>query len=212
MSAAPILQLRPISTSHYYISGDVTIQAGAAIAPGVLIQADPDCQIIIKSGACIGVGAILHAHNGTVEVGEGANIGAEVLLVGQVSIGANACVGAGTTVYNGIVSWGQVIPPGSLIGDTSRQSEELKVTDTTVIETAETPTAADTVMPTVVELPGEALAVTAEGSQRSGINVYGQMYVNNLMLKLFPHQQVTNQQVNPAPPEKPSLSEDPWDD
>lgn len=212
MSAAPLLQLRPISTSHYYISGDVTIQDGAAIAPGVLIQADSNCQIIIKSGACIGVGTILHAHNGTVEVGEGANIGAEVLLVGQVTIGANACVGAGSTVYNGTVSWGQVVPPGSLIGDTSRQSEELRTTDTTILSPAVEAGTIETVVPTVVEPPAETLTVTPEASQRSGINVYGQMYVNNLMLKLFPNQQVTNQQGNPTPPAKPPVSDDPWDD
>ncbi|HEY9615945.1 MAG TPA: carbon dioxide concentrating mechanism protein, partial [Microcoleaceae cyanobacterium] len=60
----PTLQLQPISTSHYYVNGDVTIQAGVAIAPGVLLQADPNSRIIVKTGACIGIGAILHAQNG----------------------------------------------------------------------------------------------------------------------------------------------------
>lgn len=115
------LQLRPISTSHYYTSGDVTIQTGVAIAPGVLLQAEPNSQIVIQSGVCIGIGAILHACNGTIEIGAGASLGAEALLVGHVHIGGNACIGAATTIINSTVAPGSIIPPGSLIGDTSNR-------------------------------------------------------------------------------------------
>ena len=115
------LQLRPISTSHYYTSGDVTIQTGVAIAPGVLLQAEPNSQIVIQSGVCIGIGAILHACNGTIEIEAGASIGAEALLVGQVHIGGNACIGAATTIINSTVASGSIIPPGSLVGDTSNR-------------------------------------------------------------------------------------------
>ncbi len=129
------MQLRPISTSHFYTSGDVMIQDGVAIAPGVLIQAEPDSRIIIRTGACIGIGSVLHAYQGTLEIGEGANIGAEVLLVGQVTIGANACIGSATTILNRSIDGGQVVPPGSLVGDTSRQATELQATDTVIYPT-----------------------------------------------------------------------------
>lgn len=207
----PTLQLQPISTSHYYVNGDVTIQAGAAIAPGVLLQADPNSRIIVKTGACIGIGAILHAQNGVLEVGEGANVGAEVLLIGQVTIGANACIGAATTILNSAVSWGQIIPPGSLIGDTSRspaaglEAEPLQVTDTVVYPD---PEASETPVPP--ELPGaiKPIADDSRSTQNSGMNVYGQLYVNQMLVKLFPHRQLSS--AEPAS-DRP-VPEDPWED
>ncbi|MGQ9872211.1 hypothetical protein [Leptodesmis sp.] len=211
MSLPLSLQLRPVSTSHYYISGDVTIQAGVAIAPGVLIQADPNSRIVIKTGACIGIGSILHAYSGTLEVGEGANIGAEVLLVGAVKIGANACIGAATTIYNGSVEWGQMIPPGSLIGDPSRHPEELKATDTVIYP----PIEEACVEAQENSPPAAPLAETENSShskletQAAGVNVYGQVYVNQLLVKLFP-----NRQPSPPPPTPEPLpsTDDPWED
>jgi carbon dioxide concentrating mechanism protein CcmN len=203
----PPLQLRPVSTAHYYMSGDVTIQDGAAIAPGVLLQADPNSRILIKSGACIGVGAVLHAHQGTVEVGEGANVGAEVLLIGQVVIGANACIGSATTILNSAIAKGEVVPPGSLIGDNSRPEETLQATDTVVFPVAESvPNGTSPPEP-----PGSPPVSGDESSaqEKAGVNVYGQMYVNQLLVKMFPN----SARVNQPNSNKPSLaSEDPWDD
>jgi len=68
--------LQPISNSHFYVGGNVIIHS-AAIAPGVLLQADPESQIIIAAGVCVGMGTILHAHAGILEVESGANIGQE---------------------------------------------------------------------------------------------------------------------------------------
>ncbi len=204
----PPLQLRPISTSHYYISGDVTIQDGAAIAPGVLLQADPNCRVIIKTGACIGIGSILHASNGAIEVGEGANIGAEVLLIGHVTVGAKACIGSATTIFNSSVEWGQMIPPGSLIGDTSRriETDELQATDTVTYPAPEP------------EQNGQATPATSTNGaiesvqpvESSGVNVYGQVYVNQLLVKMFPH----SRRGSELPPksEKLATSDDPWED
>ncbi len=204
----PPLQLRPISTSHYYVSGNVTIHDGAAIAPGVLIQADPDGCVIIKSGACIGVGSVLHAHQGTVEVGEGANIGAEVLLVGQVTIGAHACIGTASTILNSSIELGRVIPPGSLIGDTSRQPEELKVTDTVVYPPAPN---GQSVQQSVVTAAEPSQPEETRPVESSGMNVYGQVYVNQMLVKMFPHSQRAKDS-NPQS-DKPALSgDDPWDD
>lgn len=202
------LQLRPISTSHYYTSGDVTIHAGVAIAPGVLIQADSNSRIVIKPGACIGIGAILHAQNGVVEIGEGANIGAEVLLVGQVKVGDNACIGAATTVINSVINRGQIIPPGSLIGDSSRKLEPLQATDTVIYPTSEPPTplSAETTAP---EVPSEASSLVTPGSDKPNVNVYGQMYVNRMFVKMFPNHPRSTSNVTDS-----SLAheDDPWDD
>ena len=125
--------LQPISNSHFYVSGNVTIHPNAAIAPGVLLQADPESQIIIAAGVCVGMGAILHAHQGILEVEEGSNIGAGVLIVGKGKIGTNACIGSMTTILNSSVGWGEVVPPASLIGDASRQSEAQRPEDTTTL-------------------------------------------------------------------------------
>jgi len=208
----PRLQLRPVSTDHFYISGDVTIQSGVAIAPGVLIQADPHSRVVIKAGACIGIGSILHAHQGVVEVGEGANIGAEVLLIGQVTIGANACIGSATTILNSAIAWGQVVPPGSLIGDTGRQEEVLQIKDAVIDPVdhglaAPSPALSSNGQATV--LPEISPEVVPEAvSDAPSVNVYGQVYVNRLLVKMFPHSQPQNSPItNP-----PSLPNDPWDD
>ncbi len=197
----PTLQLRSISTAHYYASGDVTIQSGAAIAPGVLLQADADSSIVIKTGACIGIGSILHARRGKVEVGEGANIGAEVLLIGQVEIGANACIGSASTVLNTTIAAGQVVPPGSLLGDNSSPVAELQTTDTVVLP----PVAPAPVAPVAMELEAPPAAPIA-------VNVYGQVYVNKMLGKMFPNSARLNTTAQPNPTAPPTGAQDPWDD
>lgn len=112
---SPPLQLMPVSTTHYYVSGDVTIHAGAAIAPGVLLQADPGSRIVIHASVCVGLGSVIHAHAGTIEVGEGVIVGAGVLLVGSLTVGDRACVGSGTTVMNRSIERMSIVPPGSLM-------------------------------------------------------------------------------------------------
>ena len=193
----PTLQLRSISTDHYYASGDVTIQSGVAIAPGVLLQADSDSCIVIKAGACIGIGSILHARHGKVEVGEGANIGAEVLLIGQVDIGSNACIGSATTILNSTIAPNQVVAPGSLVGDNSRSTPELQTTDTVVLPS---PEAAP--QPVSMELE------TTQSSPIS-VNVYGQVYVNKMLGKMFPN----SSRLTASPQGTFSNpAQDPWDD
>lgn len=199
------LQLNPISTSHYYTSGDVTIHAGVAIAPGVLLQADANSRIVIQAGVCIGIGAILHAHNGAIEIGEGANIGAEVLLVGRVQIGGSACLGAATTVINSTVARGQIIPPGSLIGDNSRSPDELQATDTVIYPATDSLTASSgTSEP---PSPTEVNNLAIPNEEKPSVNVYGQMYVNRMFVKMFPHHPRTSPLAESAPDQ-----EDPWDD
>ena len=189
--------LQPISNSHFYVSGNVTVHPSAAIAPGVLLQADPDSHIIIAAGVCVGMGAILHAHQGILEVEEGANIGAGVLIVGKGKIGTNACIGSMTTILNSSVGWGQVIPPASLIGDASRQSEAQRPEDTNtlVFESSSNqqvsenqPAEATTTLTSESSSNQQAL----ETSGGSGTQVYGQANLNRLLSTLLPHRQALN--------------------
>ena len=111
----PVLQA--ISTSEIYISGDVKIDDSAVVAPGVILQAAPQSRIIIAAGACIGMGAILKAYQGTIEVRENAVLGAGVLIIGRSQIGAKVCIGTSTTIYNTSIEPMTVIPAGTVIGD-----------------------------------------------------------------------------------------------
>ncbi|AFY72759.1 hypothetical protein Syn7502_00609 [Synechococcus sp. PCC 7502] len=117
--------LHSVNYSDFHVSGDVTIQPNVAIAPGVLIQADPDSQIIIESGTCIGMGTIIHAFKGKIEIKAGVTIGTGVLIVGAVKIGANACVGSMTTVFNTSIPNADLVIAGSLLGiDISNRLEK----------------------------------------------------------------------------------------
>ncbi|MFB2936200.1 carbon dioxide concentrating mechanism protein [Aerosakkonemataceae cyanobacterium BLCC-F154] len=112
--------LQPLCNPQSYVSGDVTIDESAVIGPGVLLAAEPNSRIVIAAGVCIGMGTIIHAREGSLEVESGAVLGAGVLVVGAGKIGANACVGSGTTVLYSSIEPKQAISPNSLIGDKSR--------------------------------------------------------------------------------------------
>ncbi|MGH1393932.1 MAG: transferase [Trichormus sp.] len=118
MSVPP---LRLQNNFDSYISGEVTIHPSAVLAPGVILQAATNSKIIIGAGVCIGMGSILQVSEGIIEVEPGVNLGAGFLMVGQGKIGMNACIGAATTVFNCSVAPGLVVPPGSVLGDKSRQ-------------------------------------------------------------------------------------------
>jgi carbon dioxide concentrating mechanism protein CcmN len=103
-----------------HLDGNVSIDPTAAIAPGVLLQAEADSRITIGAGVCIGAGTIIHASGGNIDIGAGVCVGRGVLIVGSGSIDRNACIGAGTTVFNPQIAEGDVIPPHSILGDRSR--------------------------------------------------------------------------------------------
>jgi carbon dioxide concentrating mechanism protein CcmN len=142
------------SNSQILMSGDVVVNEGAAIAPGVIMQAEPGSRISIAAGACIGLGVILHAREGTLSIEAGVILGAGVLVVGAGKIGANACIGAGTTLIDPCIDQMQIMPAGSLMGDTSRQAA---ASATAASATAAAPTAATaaaaTAAPTSPETP-----------------------------------------------------------
>jgi carbon dioxide concentrating mechanism protein CcmN len=104
-----------------HVSGNVTIDPSAAIAPGCIFQAAPDCEIRIESGVCVGMGVIVQAYGGTIVIESGVMLGSGVLIVGACAIHRHACLGVATTVFNASVEEFLIVPAGSILGDTSRQ-------------------------------------------------------------------------------------------
>lgn len=176
--------LQPIRNAQVYVSGDVTVEESAAIAPGVILQADAGSRIVIASGACIGMGAILHARQGTLEVGAGAVIGAGVLAIGTGKIGVNACIGPGSTLIDPSIPQLQLLPAGSLIGDVSRQVATTAENSSAAPETPETPTEPAPSAPASPEPPSPDLS--------SPTLLYGQTHINHLLVTLFPHRKPIN--------------------
>jgi carbon dioxide concentrating mechanism protein CcmN len=116
-----------------HLDGNVSIDPTAAIAPGVLLQAEADSRITIGAGVCIGAGTIVHASGGNIDIGAGVCVGRGVLIVGSGGIDRNACIGAGTTIFNPQIGEGDVIPTHSILGDRSRG-------EVSVVETPDLPT------------------------------------------------------------------------
>ena len=201
------------SNSQIFLSGDVVVNEGAAIAPGAILQAEPGSRLSIAAGACIGMGVILHAREGTLEIAAGAILGAGVLVVGAGTIGANACIGAGTTLINPAIDQMQILPAGSLIGDTSRQvaAEPTAEAETSAPETPaaaapaveppahraiDPPAPAQTQPPTPPETapdpPPETAANPPPQPPEVPTILYGQAHINQLLGTLFPHRQAFN--------------------
>ncbi len=119
--------LEPIGNFRSYVCGDVVIDETAAIAAGVLIQADQGSRITIAAGVCIGMGAVIHAQNGILEIGAGANLGAGVLVYGSSKIGEGACIGASSSIVRAVIHRGQIVPPCSLINGLEEEKTEIKL-------------------------------------------------------------------------------------
>lgn len=190
--------LRPPPNSYdTYISGEVTIDPSAAIAPGVLLQASPDSQIIIGAGVCIGMGSILHAYEGTLEIEAGANLGAGVLILGKGKIGANACIGSTVTVVDSSIEPQQVVLAGSLIGGIGRQVVAAAIRVDTINDAAppvEITTNGDAPTPQPSSEPP-----TDESSpvpEQQPPKVYGQAQLNRMLSTMFPHRQALNRSLS----------------
>ncbi len=102
------------------IHGQVTLHPSVTLAPTALLQAEPGSQLRLAAGVCVGAGAILHAHGGTLEIESGATLGSAVLLIGRGKVGANACIGSMVTIVNPAIAPGAVVTAGTLLGDASR--------------------------------------------------------------------------------------------
>ncbi len=127
-----------------HLDGNVSIDPTAAIAPGVLLQAEENSRITIGAGVCIGAGTIVHASGGDIDIGAGVCIGRGVLIVGTGSIDRNVCIGAGSTVINPQIEDGDVVPTHSILGDSSRG-------EVSVVETPDLPTPVES--PATVDAP-----------------------------------------------------------
>jgi carbon dioxide concentrating mechanism protein CcmN len=128
-------KLRSISRESIpiHLVGDVLIDLSAAIAVGVLLQAEADSRITIGAGVCIGTGTIIHAYGGNLDICAGVCIGRSVLIMGNGTINRNACIGAGTTAIDPQVLEEAVIPTHSLLGDCSRSGDVPTVDDTSSV-------------------------------------------------------------------------------
>ena len=207
--------LQPLCNPQSYVSGDVTIDPSAIIGPGVLLAAEPNSRIVIAAGVCIGMGTIIHAQEGSLEIESGAVLGAGVLVVGAGKIGANACIGSSTTLLHSSVESKQVISSGSLIGDKSRSTVDVTTVEVTSEETKETqpkpePTVtlppenhdlsvdSEQLEPEKTEVQSQVSEVANETQPtqmevevptNASVQVYGQLHLNRLLLTLFPHNQ-----------------------
>ena len=105
-----------VSDTHYCVVGDVTIDVTAAIAPGVVLQASTGSRIVVGEGVCLAAGVCVQSRKGILTLESGATLGANVLVVGNGTVGANACISAGTTLINPAVEAEAILPPDTLIG------------------------------------------------------------------------------------------------
>lgn len=107
--------------------GDVTIEAGASVWFGAVLRAD-DAPIIVRQGANVQDGSVLHVPPGVpVDIGpgatvahmcliHGAHIGAEALIGNQATVLDGAVIGARSLVAAGaLVLAGTTIPDGMLV-------------------------------------------------------------------------------------------------
>ncbi|MBD2161927.1 hypothetical protein H6F46_14620 [Limnothrix sp. FACHB-1083] len=118
--------LHPVDDRQSWISGEVTLDPTATIAPGVLLQADPGSRITIGPHVTIGMGAVVHAcQGGQIVLEASAHLGAAVLLIGAVRVGRSACIGPSTTVLNQSIAPGQRIAPGQYLGDSGLGDSDL---------------------------------------------------------------------------------------
>ncbi len=104
-----------VNATHYCVVGDVTIDATAAIAPGVVLQAPSGSRIVVGKSVCLAAGVCLQSRQGILTIEAGASLGANVLVVGHGTVGTNACISAGSTLINPAVAAKSIVPPDSLI-------------------------------------------------------------------------------------------------
>lgn len=191
-----MLPSSPLSQNliDFAVSGDVTLAPSAVIATGVLLHAEPDSQIVIGAGVCIGIGAILHAHEGILEIRVGTTIGAGVLIMGTGEIGGNACIGSGSTLINPAIKAEQVIPSGSLIGDNSRQLEDQPSPESNSSESSDSAAPPETITEAENSSPSPT-PDTNNQLQPAGFpqpKIYGQANLDQLLDRLLPHRKFNN--------------------
>ena len=204
---------QPILNKDIRISGDVEINPTASLAPGVILQAASNSRIVIGADVCIGMGVIINACKGSVEIGNGAILGAGVLIIGESKIGNSSCIGTSTTIFRQNVASMAVVEPGSILGDISRQmnlEESQKTTTQTDAQSkSEPPKSSPKSQKThsnyyYAAQPNQATEHNSHQEQNSNsipqvevsvepqvkqekVPVVGEVYINELLVTLFPH-------------------------
>ncbi|MBD2090344.1 hypothetical protein H6F67_10810 [Microcoleus sp. FACHB-1515] len=192
------LPLHPICNEHFCVSGDVSIAPTATIAPGVLLQADPGSRLVIAADVCIGMGSVVHAHQGMLEVASGATLGAGVLVIGG-QIGANACIGARSTLWNVEIAPDQLVAADTLMGERGRQMSIADGSQSSFSPPVATPIAPPAIEPQPIESQAETAitppTVTDPILQNPPLGaspIYGKAALNRLMGSLFPYREMLN--------------------
>ena len=214
---------QPILNKDIRVSGEVEIHPTASLAPGVILQAAPNGRIVIGADVCIGMGAIINAGEETIEIGDGAILGSGVLIVGKCKIGNNSCIGTSTTIFQGDIAAMATIAPGSIVGDTSRQAklDNSKRTETKSAKShfngnsVATNRAKNAPQPDVTQnghrdriaepsahrdsasIPSETTVKSS--AQKLKTPVVGQLYINELLVTLFPHKKTSNSNSQDLP-------------
>lgn len=208
---------QPVLNKDIRISGDVEIHPTASLAPGVILQAAPNSRIVIGADVCIGMGAIINACQGTIEIEAGAILGSGVLIIGEGKIGNNCCIGTSTTIFRENVPPMAVIEPGSIIGDASRQVEiekepaknnenrksSVKSTKSNLNGSSDAKSV-HTTQPRASavrdDIPSSASVshneTSAAPNKKSKVPVVGQVYLNELLITLFPHRKNSDSNSN----------------
>ena len=203
---------QPILNKDIRISGDVEVHPTASLAPGVILQAAPNSKIIIGADVCIGMGAIINASQGSIEIGSGAIIGSGVLIIGTCNIGNNCCIGTSSTIFQEDVAEMVVIEPGSILGDRSRELDESKVSNTEAKSSKKTKKNKAKKKPNKVKTEFNSVSSASPAVEnfysaspptstsvsdvettaqlpieRNKKPVVGQLYINELLITLFPN-------------------------
>jgi hypothetical protein len=137
-------------------------------------------------------------------------------MIGSGKIGANACIGSATTVFNCSVAPGQVVAPGSVLGDNSRHfSDYVPIAEKTQQPQPSTTNPASRQEDTDIQedlwnsQSNSSLSSATQDSQldtqgkqepttesptpnNSGTHIYGQGSIQQLLITLFPHRQSLN--------------------
>jgi len=213
----PVPPLRLDTNFDSHISGEVIVHPSAVIAPGVILQAATNSKIVIGAGVCIGMGSILQVTTGIIEIEAGVSLGAGFLMVGAGRIGVNACIGSATTVFNCSVEPGQVVAPGSVLGDTTVRpaltspteidTKELKPSTTKPASvnvesqngTGKDKNNSESQIPSPInsgetesnsqEHPNQDSETSSTDPNIFGTQIYGQGSIQRLLITLFPNRQ-----------------------
>ncbi|MEO0825448.1 MAG: carbon dioxide concentrating mechanism protein [Cyanobacteria bacterium J06635_15] len=187
MTFAPV----SVNSSTFYTVGQVEIAPDVVIASGVILEAEPGFCLQIATGVCLGSSVIIQARRGDLRLETGVCIGSGTLIVGRGWIAQGVCIGSESTVINPAIAANNIIAPGSLVGDRSRQQTVIKSPPPPQNSTGKTDE------PEVAEaqpqVPVDNHAANSESVGLANFSyVYGKHQVNQLLQTLFPQRQSLN--------------------